>query len=140
MIDFQLLSTLLLTAAIIWVVARFHGAFWRFFKALFKWAFFVVVVGLGGLVLVELNWGLLLFVWLLLVALTPAYLAEERSPGRGARSIQQMRDSYLRGDPRRLLRMPGTPSLPNPRSSPQLEPKIGHKSKLRAVGMTSRII
>jgi DDE superfamily endonuclease len=35
----------------------------------------------------------------------------------------------------RLVAMPGTPSWPNPRSSPQLEPEIGHRSKLRAVGI-----
>jgi Resolvase, N terminal domain len=33
--------------------------------------------------------------------------------------------------------MPGTPSWPNPRSSPQLERENGHRSKLRAIGISS---
>ena len=36
-----------------------------------------------------------------------------------------------------LVAMPGTPSSPNPRSSPQLQPEIGHRSKPRAVGIKS---
>src|SRR3984893_1705406 len=36
--------------------------------------------------------------------------------------------------------MPGTPSWPNPRSSPQLEPEIGHRSRFRAVGMSPTVL
>jgi hypothetical protein len=47
-------------------------------------------------------------------------------------SIQHVVDSRSG----RRVAMSGTPSWPNPRSSPQSEPEIGHRSRFRAVGIT----
>jgi hypothetical protein len=49
-------------------------------------------------------------------------------PAGGAAIARPPRLGQLRGDPRRLLE-PGVPRWPNPRSSPQLEPEIGQRSK-----------
>lgn len=80
---------------------------------------------------------------------TPAILARQKDDGHRQKRLEKNSHAKLRtcgticaaifsatasGTATRrsstLVAMPGTPSWSNPRSSPQLEPEIGHRSKL----------